>query len=215
VLALVIGSVVGLTVFPPPETMVEWFELFQRSRLVGILDFWGLEVPMYMAFVLVFLALYFALRGTSPGWMAVAMCFILVGSAIFLATNNPFTMLSLSRQYTAATTEVQRTVLLAAGEAVLAGTGQRAVGGFNVGLFLVSLAGLITGMAMLNSERFSRLMALLGVAAFALSLADYVRQMFTESVLIALLIILPNVVLLVVWFGMVARRQWQMAKRKG
>jgi hypothetical protein len=105
-------------------------------------------------------------------------------------------MLSLSNQYAAATTDAQRTTLLAAGQAVLANTSQRIVGGFNVGWFLVSVAGLIVSSVMLQSSSFSRTTAYVGILAHGLSLADDVRQALTSSVTVALLVILPNALFL-------------------
>lgn len=212
VVALTLAEIVGFIFFPQPSTVEGWFLLFQRSKLVGLLDFWGLEVPMYVMFVPVFLALYVVLREADPGWMAIATTFVLLGVGIFLATNNPFTMLSLSSRYAAATTEAQRSALLAAGEAVLANTGQRAVGGFNVGLFLVSVAGLIVSATMLRSDAFSRATAYVGIGAYALSLADYVRQVLTSSPIAALLVVLPGALLLVIWFVMVGRRLYRLGR---
>ena len=109
-------------------------------------------------------------------------------------------MLSLSNQHAAATTDAQRSTFLAAGQAVLANTNQRAVGGFNMGLFLVSVAGLIVSSVMFRSNSFSRLTAYVGILANALSLADYLREALTPSATIALLVILPNALFLVIWF---------------
>ena len=133
--------------------------------------------------------------------MAIAIAFSLLGVGIFLATNNPFSMLSLSDQYAAATTDAQKTTLLAAGQAVLTNTSQRIVGGFNVGLFLVSVAGLIASSVMLKSSSFSRSTAYVGIAAWALSLVDYLRQIVTQSATIALLVIVPHTLLLIVKLG--------------
>ena len=144
VVVLTLGEVIGLAFYPQPGTVSDWFMLFQSNRIIGLLDFWGLEVPMYAMFTLVFLALYVVLRKANEGRMAIALTFALLGIGIFFATNNPFSMLSLSNQYAAATTDAQRSTFLAAGQAVLANTNQRAVGGFNMGLFLVSVAGLIS-----------------------------------------------------------------------
>jgi hypothetical protein len=196
VAVLVLGVVFSFTVYPQPSTVSDWFELFQSNKVIGLLDFWGLEVPMYVMFVLVFLALYVALREADQGCMAIAITFSLLGVGIFLATNNPFSMLSLSNQYAAATTDAQRTTLLAAGQAVLANTSQRIVGGFNVGWFLVSVAGLIVSSVMLQSSSFSRTTAYVGILAHGLSLADDVRQALTSSVTVALLVILPNALFL-------------------
>lgn len=212
VAVLTLAEVVGFIFYPQPGTVKDWFMLFQSNRIIGLLAFWGLEVPMYVMFIPVFLALYVVLRKANQSWMAIALTFALLGIGIFFATNNPFTMLFLSNQYAAAVTDAERSTLLAAGQAVLANTSQRAIGGFNMGLFLVSVAGLIVSSVMLRSNSFSRLTAYMGILTFALSLADYLRQALTSSVIITLLVILPNVLFLVIWFVLVGRRLYQLGR---
>jgi Na+/melibiose symporter-like transporter len=212
VVVLTLSEVIGHTLYPQPGTVSGWFELFQSNKIIGLLDFWGLEVPMYMMFAVVYLALYVVLRKASASRMAVALTFALLGVGIFLATNNPFSMLSLSNEYAVATTEAQRSAFLAAGQAILANTGQRAVGGFNGGLFLVSVAGLIASSVMLRGNSFSRLTAYVGIVANGLSLADYLRQALTPSATIAVLLILPNALFLVIWYVLVGRRLFQLGR---
>ena len=207
---LTVAEIIVFAFFPQPSTINEWFIAFEDNPFIGLLDFWGLEVPMYGMFALVFLALYVVLREVNKSGMAIAVTLALLGIAIFFATNNPFSMLSLSRQFTAATTDANRSALLAAGEALLANTNQRAIGGFNMGLLLVSVAGLIVSSVMLRATSFRRLTAYVGILAFGLSLADYLRQAFTSSVIIALLLILPGAFLLVIWFVLVGRRLTQL-----
>jgi hypothetical protein len=210
VVALTLAEVVAFMIVPQPGTVLAWFALFRRSPLLGLLSFWGLEVPMYLMFVLVFLALYVVLRADAEGGMLIATALVLLGVGVFLATNNPFTMFALSRRYAAATTGAQRAALLAAGEVVVANTAQRAVGGFNTALFLVSVAGLIAAAVMLRSRAFRPFTGYVGLLAHALSLADYVRQALASDELLALLVIMPGALLLVLWFGLVGRRLWQL-----
>jgi hypothetical protein len=212
VTVLTLVEVVIFIFYPQPGTISGWFMLFQSNRLIGLMDFWGLEVPMYVMFTLVFLALYAALRKIDEGILLIALTFALLGIGIFFATNNPFSMLSLSNQYAAAVTDAERSTLLAAGQALLANTNQRAIGGFNMGLCLVSVAGLMISSVMLRSRSFSRLTAYVGIVTFALSLADYLRQALTSSVIIALLVILPNVLFLVIWFVLIGRRLYQLGR---
>ncbi len=212
VVALTLSEVVAFALYPQPSTAGEWFELFQRSPLLGLLDFWGLEVPMYIMFTVVFLALYVVLRGVDPGLAVIALAFALLGVGIFLATNNPFSMLSLSSRYAAATTDAQRSAFLAAGEAILANTNQRAVGGFNIALFLVSIAGLIVSSLMFNSNLFGRSVAYVGLLAHGLSLVDYLRQALTSSVIVTLLVILPSALLVMVWFFLVGLRLYRLGR---
>jgi len=207
---LTLSEVVGLSFYPQPSTVSGLFMLFQSNRIVGLLDFWGLEVPMYVMLILVFLALYIVLRKADQGLVIIALTFALLGIGIFLATNNPFSMLSLSNQYTAAMTDAQRSTFLAAGQALLANTNQRAVGGFNMGLFLVYGAGLIVSSVMLRSNSFSKSTAYVGILANALSLADYLRQALTSSAIVALLVILPGALFLMIWLVLVGRRLYQL-----
>jgi hypothetical protein len=65
---------------------------------------------------------------------------------------------------------------------------------------------------MLRSKSFTRLTAFIGIAANALSLVDYLRQVLTPSATIALLVILPNALLLVTWYALVGRRLWQLGR---
>lgn len=212
VVALTLGETIGYIFYPQPSAVSDWFTLFQSNRIVGLFSFWGLEVPMYAMFALVFLALYVVLRKANPGLVVIALTFALLGVGIFFATNNPFSMLSLSNRYAAATTDAQRSALLAAGEAVLANTGQRGVGGFNVGLFLVSVAGLIASSVMLQSNSFSRSIAYVGILAHVLSLAEYLRQALTQSEIVAFLVILPYALCLVMWYVLVGRRLYQLGR---
>jgi hypothetical protein len=208
----ILSEVIGLALYPPPSTVQGWFLLFQSNRFIGLLNFWGLEVLLYLMFVIVFLALYAGLKDGHESWMAIALTLALVGIATFLATNNPFAMLALSNQYVAATTDAQRAIFLAAGEALLAGTNQRAVGGFNLGFFLVSVAGLVVSSVMLQSRAFSKSTAYVGLLAHALSLADYLRQVLTPSATVALLLILPNALFLVIWYLLAGRRLYQLGR---
>jgi len=212
---LTLSEVIVLAFYPQPGTVSGWFLLFQSHKLIGLLSFWGLEVPMYLMFLLVFLALFLVLKKDNEGLMIIAMIFALLGIGIFLATNNPFSMLSLSNQYAAARTDVERSTFLAAGQAMLANTNQRAVGGFNTGFFLVSVAGLIVSLVMLQGNSFTKLTAYVGIVANALSLGDYLRQALTSSATVALLVILPNALFLVIWFVLVGLRLYQLGRSEG
>lgn len=206
VVVLTLGEVVAFALVPQPATAREWFQLFNDSPIAGIVGFWGLELPMYAMFVIVFLRLYLELRPCAPGRTTIALLFTGIGAAVFYATNNPFTMLSLAMQYEVAIDAGGEGLFLAAGEAVIAATGQRAVGGFNVGLLLVTVAGLLIVSSMAGHASFGRGLATLGYLAFGLSLLDYVRQLLTSSEIVALLVIMPGALLLMAWFALVGVR---------
>ena len=76
------------------------------------------------------------------------------------------------------------------------------------------MAGLIILSVMLRSDSFSKLTDKMGILTFALSLADYIRQALTSSVLITLLVVLPIVLFLEFWFILVGWRLYQLGRLK-
>ena len=206
-------EIIVMTAYPLPSTVIGYFTLFQSNRLIGLLDLYLLEIPVYALFVPMFLALYAALRRTNESYMALATTLAIIGITVFLATNNPFSMLALNHQYMAATTDAQRSLFLAAGQAMLANTNQRAVEGFNMGFLLVSVAGLIVSAVMLRSNIFSKVTAYVGILASALSLADYFRVAFVPAAgFLLLFLALVSCSLLLILYILIARRLFQLGR---
>lgn len=213
VTVLLLIEIIVFTAYPLPSTVIGYFTLFQSNRLLGLLDLYLLEILTYALFVPMFLAIYVALRRANESYMALATTLAIIGIAVFLATNNPFSMLSLSDQYAAATTDAQRSLFLAAGQAILANTNQRAVEGFNMGLLLFSVAGLMVSAVMLRSNIFSKVTAYVGILANAISLAEYFRLAFVPAAVLLLLIIATaSGLLLLIWYILIARRLFQLGQ---
>ena len=194
-----------------PSSAMDWFTLLQNNRLVGLTLFELFDVVNYALVGLIYLALYAALRRADAGSMAIATAFGFVGIAVYFASNQAFAMLSLSDQYAAATTDAQRSVFLAAGEAVLAVNNPGAIYqgiGVTIGLFLVTLAGLIISFVMLRSSVFSRATAIVGILAHGFGLGYFVALAFAP----AIIAFPPSISapFLLVWYILVARRLFRL-----
>ncbi len=213
--ALLLTEIIVFTIWPQPNTVTNYFVLFQNSKLIGLFSFYLLEFFAYALFVPIFLAIYVAIRRANESYMALALTLAITGVAVFLATNNPFSMLSLSNQYAAATTDAQKDLYLAAGQVILTNTNQRAVEGFNMGFFLLSTAGMIISIVMLRSKTFSKVISYVGILTFTISLFDYIRVVFMPSISILLLIIAAaSGLLILIWLVLIARRLFQLGQRR-
>ncbi|MFC1619715.1 hypothetical protein ACFL45_07195 [Candidatus Neomarinimicrobiota bacterium] len=148
--------------YPPPETVLGYFTLFQDNWLLGLLAFDLLYLIDNTLLILLFLALYAALRRTSQSLMAIALTISLVGIATYYSSNPGFEMLSLSSQYAAATTNAQRALFLAAGQGMLASYTGTA---YDVYYVLNAAALLLIAMVMLRSRIFSKATAYIGLLA--------------------------------------------------
>lgn len=210
---LLLSEIIVFIAYPTPNTAIDYLRLFQSNRLMGLVDLYLLETLAYILYIPLFLALYLALRRANESYMALAVAFAGIGIAVYLATNNPFAMLSLSDQYAAAATAAEKSQFVAAGQALLANTNQRAVGGLNLGLFLVSLAGLVASVVMLSSNVFGRVTAYVGMLANALSLADYLRLAIAPAALLLILFLaLSSGLFLLAWYVLIARRLFQLGR---
>lgn len=151
---------------PPPETVLEWFEVFNDSPVTGLFYLGISDVIIMLLWGPMALALYAILKNINRTWSLIATAFVFVGMAVFIATNTAFSMLSLSQEYTSAATEAERSILLAAGQAMLAVT--RGAGQLYLGMQLVWLCGLILSVIMLRSKTFSRATAWVGILGLGL-----------------------------------------------
>jgi hypothetical protein len=174
VVLLYLIQIIVFVVSPPPKSVIGFFTLFHKNALLGLLDLDLLSIADYALFVPMFLALYIALRPASPSFMAIPTALGLVGIATYFASNTAFEMLSLSNQYAAATTDAQRSSLIASGQAMLAiyqGTA------FYVSYALLAIAPLIISAVMLRSNTFGKVTAYVGIGANVLALGLFVPTM--------------------------------------
>jgi hypothetical protein len=200
----------------PPTTVIGWFTLLQHDWLRGLFDLFLLDMVSVALYVPLYLALYVALRRDSPSFIALATILVFIGIAVYFASNTAFSMLSFSSQYAAATTDAQRSFLLAAGQGALAGLAQGSGAGVYVAFTFNALAGLIISGVMLHSKVFGNITAAVGILGNVLELGPpgvLVPASF-YSVFVSVEVVLVGIggVLLVVWYLLIARRLFQLAQ---
>jgi hypothetical protein len=147
--------------WPPPHAVIDWFALFQRSWLIGLVDMHLLLVVDQVLMGIVCVALFVALRRTSPSRMVLALALVGVAVATYIASNPALEMLQLSHRYHAASTYMDQLAALAAGETMVATS-------FTISYVLGAIAFLLIASVMLRGNVFSRLTGQVGVV-FGLS----------------------------------------------
>jgi hypothetical protein len=198
----IVAAIAVFLAWPPPTTVESWFALFQRNAWLGLLDLDLLLVTSYVMLIPLYLALYVALRRVSQSFMAIALALNMVGAALILAVNPGAAMLTLSDRYAAATTDAQRTAILAAGQALMTNWSGSA---FVVGYLLGGIGMLITAAVMLRSKIFSKFIAYTGLVMGALMLIP------ASAGAVGLLLSLVSLAPTVIWLILIARRFFQLA----
>ncbi len=185
-----------------PTSVAEWFTLFRHDPLLGLLAFELLMVAFAILSIPVALALFAALRRVEPGLAALYLALSVVSSVTFVLARPAFEMLALSRGFAAATTDVDRALYLAAGEATLArfsGTS------FWTSYLLGSLSGFVLAAAMLKARLFGRALPALRVGSSVFDFGLLVPG-------VRLVLSLVSVLCLLAFNGLVARRLLRLAR---
>ena len=187
---------------PPPDTVIDYFILFQKSKWLGLLSLDLLLIVINVLLILIYLALYVALSRFNKPYTVIALTLGLVGTTLFFASREAtFGMLALSNQYTVATTDGQRAMLLAAGQALLTIYNGTA---FDLSYILGGIVILIFSVVMLQGNVFSKATAYIGVVMGILMLVP--PTVGTIGLFLSLISLIPTLV----WLIPIARRLFQM-----
>lgn len=203
-----ITMVVLTAVGGEPGTAEEYFTLLQEDRLLGLvrMDFPSMiSVALYS---LTLLGLFAALRRRQAAYMALAAALGLVGIVLWLGSHSAFSMLTLSNQYAAAASDLERSQLLAAGQAVIASDMWHSTAAAMSGIFLQG-ALTIASVLMLRSSVFGRATAWVGIIAHGLDLAHILMLIFGQGIGFYLMWVAGP--LYPVWFILIARRLLQLS----
>lgn len=204
-LVLVAIPLIQLVIFivaPPPleGTAAEWFTLFQQNAILGLLGFEFLLVIYSLLSVVLSLALFAVL---SPGARSLSALFLvssLIGAIAFVLARPGFEMLYLSHQFTAAPTEAEKTVFLAAGEAMVTAFHGTT---FWVSYILGSITGFLVGAAILRTRVFGKVTAYLRILSGIFDFGIFIPG-------IGLFISVFSVLLLMAFHILVGRRLLQL-----
>ena len=203
-------QIIVFIAWPPPgfqptsNTVIGYFTLLHNHKLLGLIDLDFLLIVDQVLAIPIVLALYVVLRRASESFMLLATTLSMVAITTHLASNTNFSMLSLSDQYVAGPTDAERTLLVAAGVAMMAvyiGTA------FRVSYILGSIAMIVVAAVMLKSNIFSRFIAWVGILASVIGLGLYVPK-------IGFYLAFLSIPFMATWDILIARRLFQLGHDK-
>ena len=204
-----VTMVLLMTIGGQPKSAEEGFKMLHDNKVVGLLRLDVLTVLVMPLYYLLFLGLYTALKKTHAAFAAVAAVLGCAGVTLFLATPSVFSWLALSDKFAAATNEAQKTLLLAAGEAILASDMWPGTGALMGGL-LLQTGTLLISIVMLRSSVFGKLTAWVGVATHGLDLLHLLVLFFFPTGGVILMAIAGPLYL--VWFPLLARDFFRLTR---
>jgi hypothetical protein len=213
-LDVIVGSVSGGNLSALPQTAVDRFTQFQENPMLGLYHLDLLNIIIQLIMIPAYFALYAAHHRSNSAFALLALLVFLVGTTIFVTTNTALPMFELSKKYAAAETESQKTLLAAAGEAMLARGAHGSLGVF-IGFLLPIIAGVIMSFAMLAGKVFNKMTSTMGISGNALMLLYIVLVTFAPGVKdMAIAFSMPGGLLLIAWMVMYTIRLFQLGRGK-
>jgi hypothetical protein len=191
-------SVVAFFIWPPfPDDILV---VIQQDWLAGLmgLDFMYLFSNVFA--IPFFLVLYVTLKEVDEGWALIALAMGLLGLVCLVPARPIPEMFALGDRYAAATTEADRAIYQATGEAMLAHFHGVT---YHAHYILGSASLLISAFLMLRSDTFSKATAYVGIVTNIVVFGLYVPQV---GVYLSLL----SVAGYLIWYILIARRLFQL-----
>jgi len=208
-------TVEGADIRPDALTAVNLFALYQENWLLGFRALGLINVATLTVSLPFFVALYGAHQQKCRGYAALALIIWLVGATVYISNNAAIPMSVLSSKYASAATDSQRTLMAAAGEAMIARGADFTPGSF-AGFFLTELAAIGFSLIMLRSRVFGRLIAYLGIVGFVfLSIFTICSTFFPALFEVGMVVAMVGGLCGLAWYVLVAFRLLRLGRQQG
>jgi hypothetical protein len=209
---IIVGSISGGNLSALPQTASDRFAQFQSNWLLGLYNLDLLNIINQIILIPTYFALYAVHRKIKSAYAMLALIIFLVGTTIFITSNTALPMLELSNKYAASTTQSQKTLFAAAGEAMLARGAHGSLGVF-IGLVLPNITGFIMSIAMFKGKIFNRITSYTGIAGSTLILIYIILVTFAPGIkTIATVFAMPGGLFLMAWMIMFTKRLFQLGR---
>lgn len=190
----------------------EWFSVYQHNWFRGI---YGLGI-LNIVYMVAMLPVYFALLSAHFEKQAIAagltLAIFLTAMSIYISNNAAIPLFVLSGKYSLASSELERTILVSAGEAVLS-RGEDFTAGSFIPLFLSGFAAICISVIMLRGGIFGKVHAWIGIVGFTFLSVFTIIATFVPALYTFAFYFLGSVggLLALSWFALTARRCFQLA----
>ncbi len=208
---LLVPAEIAISLLPSVEhatahtvTVIDWFNLFQTNPFIALRNLGLLNIIGAALLVPTILAVYSTLKREREAYAALGTILFFVGIAVYLASSKAFPMLSLSRQYTLATNDAQRSLLVSAGQAMLVEGQSRS------GILIIEFGCLVVSLVMLKGHAFSTATACAGTLGNVLMIV--LEMAFLPPSGVGVIIAAGGGLSTLIWYCLMGRRLLQLGR---
>jgi hypothetical protein len=189
---------------PPPSTIEGYYIMLNGHLRLDILTVF--VMPLYY---LIFYSIYLAIKKENQESDLFSLIMVYAGLTLFLSTTSIFSYLSLSDKYILATSEIEKSRIIAAGEAVLSKDMWHGTSAF-IGGILLQTGGVLFSISMIRGKVFNKITGYVGVLIFGLDLIHILIAAVLPKVSTIIMVIAGTFYLL--WFPLVGFRLFKLSR---
>jgi hypothetical protein len=202
----------GARTMPDTLDVVDWYELFNHNAFMGLRNLGLMNIISILFGIPIYLALYGVHRNTNRAYALFAAVLYFIGLAVYISNNTAFSMFALSSKYATATTPTQKSLIVAAGESLLA-QGESHTPGTFIGFFLCEIAGIAISVVMLHGRVFSRINAYTGIVGSGFLLLFDICSAFVPALFqAAMILVMIGGISSLVWYVLIAQKLFLLGK---
>lgn len=214
VIDMVVGAITGGDIASLPQTAIGRFEQYRSNWLLGLYNLDLLNAINQLLMIPTVFALYAAHRKDNNANALFALILFLMGTTIFIINNSALAMLDLSHKYFGATSDIQKNIIAAAGEALLVKGAHGSLGVF-IGFALPTFANILMSIVMIKGKIFGKPSSWIGLFGNVLLLIYLVLVTFLPSTgKIAIAIAMPGGLLVMAWMILFTIRLFNLRKAR-
>jgi len=197
------------------KSAIEWFALYDENWFRGVYALGILNIVYMIAMLPVYFALFGAHFDKHALGGGLTIFIFLTAMSMYVSNNAAIPLLVLSSKYSLANTDMQRTALVSAGEAILS-RGEDFTAGSFIPLFLGGVAAICISLIMLRGGIFGKLNAWIGIVGFTfLSLFTIIATFIPDFYQVAFYSLAPmGGILALCWFALTARQLFQLSNEQ-
>jgi hypothetical protein len=197
------------------RSAADWFAIFHESPFEGLYSLGIFNITYMVAMLPVYFALVWAHRRRQGIQSVMVLVVFLIAMSIYISTNAAIPLLVLSNKYALANTDVQKTIFIAAGEAVLA-RGEDFTPGSFIGLIFSGGAAIAISFVMLRGGIFGKVVSWVGIIGFIFLSLFTICATFIPSFYIIAFYFFGSIggLLALTWFALVARSFFQLGRNE-
>jgi len=194
---------------PPPSTIEGYYIMLNESRLNGLLRLDILTVFVMPLYYLLFHSIYLAIKRENQELDLFSLIIVYAGLTLFLSTTSIFSYLSLSDKYILAISEIEKSRVIAAGEAVLSKDMWHGTSAF-IGGILLHIGAVLFSISMIRSKVFNKITGYVGVLIFGMDLIHILIVFVSPKVSNIIMVTASTFYLL--WFPLVGFRLFKLSR---